>query len=216
MARVRRVHWKDSGGLFIVAQPSSREETDRRYRQEVDSRRRRVMTPRTSPISAASTFFYGPPDRRRRRAGRRQSQHPSPQPERPQRAQSWKASAVRGTSYATPVEVGIPSTELPSYRGRVRRKPILLALIVSAFFALNLPGASSSPPTLVAPVLSASVTGTEVSLTWTNAGGETSRPESPGPQSRSYAPIPCSTGIRGFPHQRPITISWSPSVSGIS
>jgi hypothetical protein len=72
------------------------------------------------------------------------------------------------------VEVGIPSTEPPSYRGHVRRKPILLALIFSAFFALNLPGASSAPPKLVAPVLSASVTGTEVSLTWTDAGRETS------------------------------------------
>jgi hypothetical protein len=56
----------------------------------------------------------------------------------------------------------------------VRRKPILLALIVSAFFALNVPGANSDPPKLVAPVLSASVTGTEVSLTWTDAGSETS------------------------------------------
>jgi parallel beta-helix repeat protein len=128
------------------------------------------MTPRTSPISAASTFFYGPPDRRRRRPGRRPSQHPSPQPEGPQQA----ASAVRGTSYTTPVEVGIPGTEPSSYRGRMRKKPILLALIVSAFFALNLPGANSAPPTLVAPVLSASVTGTEVSLKWTDAGGETS------------------------------------------
>src|SRR6266540_3055795 len=117
------------------------------------------MTPRTSPISLASTLFYGPPDRRRRRASRRQ--HPSPQPERPPPEQAWKASAVRGTSYASSVEVGIPSREPPSYRGHVRRKPILLALIFSAFFALNLPGASSSPPTLVAPVLSASVTGTE-------------------------------------------------------
>jgi hypothetical protein len=71
------------------------------------------------------------------------------------------------------VEVGIASTKPPSYRGHVRRKPILLALIVSAFFALNLPGASSAPPTLVAPVLSASATGTEVSLTWTDAGRET-------------------------------------------
>jgi parallel beta-helix repeat protein len=129
-----------------------------------------VMTPRTSPISAASTFFYGPPDRRRRRPGRRQSQHSSPQPERPQPA----ASAVRGTSYASSVEVGIPSTEPPSYRGHVRRKPILLALIFSAFFVLNLTRASSAPPTLVAPQLSASVTGTEVSLTWTDAGGENS------------------------------------------
>jgi hypothetical protein len=133
------------------------------------------MAPRTSPISAASTFFYGPPDRRRRRPGRRQSQHPSPQSERrPQPAQASKAFAVRGTSYASSVEVGIPSTDPPSYRGHVRRKPILLALIVSAFFALNVPGASSGPPKLVAPVLSASVTGTEVSLTWTDAGGETS------------------------------------------
>ena len=132
------------------------------------------MTPRTSPIPAASTFFYGPPDRRRRRAGRRQSKHPSPPPERPQPAQAWKASAVRGTSYASSVEVGIPSTEPPSYRGHVRSKPILLALIFSAFFVLNLTGASSAPPTLVAPVLSASVTGTEVSLTWTDAGGENS------------------------------------------
>src|SRR6266511_3001985 len=128
------------------------------------------MTPRTSPIATASTFFYGPPDRRGRRPGRRQSQHPSPQPERPQTA----ASPVRGTSYASSVEVGIPSAQPPSYRGRVRRKPIVLALIFSAFFALNLPGASSAPPQLVAPALSASVTGTEVSLTWTDAGGETS------------------------------------------
>src|SRR6266542_7000008 len=133
------------------------------------------MTPRTSPIPAASTFFYGPPDRRRRIPSRRQPQHPSPPPEpRPQPAQASKASAVRETPYASSVEVGIPSTEPPSYRGRVRRKPIVLALIFSAFFALNLPGASSAPPKLVAPVLSASVTGTEVSLTWTNAGGETS------------------------------------------
>jgi parallel beta-helix repeat protein len=72
------------------------------------------------------------------------------------------------------VEIGIPGKEPPSYRSHVRRKPILLALIASAFFALNLPGASSAPPTLVAPVLSASVTGTDVSLTWTDAGGETS------------------------------------------
>src|SRR6266511_2655230 len=127
------------------------------------------MTPRTSPIATASTFFYGPPDRRGRRPGRRQSQHPSPQPERPQTA----ASPVRGTSYASSVEVGIPSAQPPSYRGRVRRKPIVLALIFSAFFALNVPGANSGPPKLVAPVLSASVTGTEVSLTWTDAGRET-------------------------------------------
>jgi parallel beta-helix repeat protein len=123
----------------------------------------------------ASSFFYGPPDRRRRRTGRRQSQHPSPQSERrPQPPHAWKPSAVRGTSYAGSVEVGIPSREPPSYRGHVRRKPILLALIVSVFFALNLPGASSAPPKLVAPVLSAAVTGTEVPLTWTDAGGETS------------------------------------------
>ena len=133
------------------------------------------MTPRTSPISAASTFFYGSPDRRRRGTGRRKSKHPSPQPERrPQRAQAWKAFAVRGTSYASSVEVGIPNKEPPSYRGLVRRKPILLALIFSAFFVLKLTGASSAPPTVVAPVLSASVSGTEVSLTWTDAGGENS------------------------------------------
>jgi parallel beta-helix repeat protein len=128
------------------------------------------MKARPSEPFSASAFFYGPPDRRRRRPGRRQPQHSSPQPDRPQQA----ASAVRGTPYATPVEVGIPRTDPSSYRGHMRRKPILLALIVSAFFLLNLPGASSAPPTLVAPALSASVTGTEVSLTWTDAGRETS------------------------------------------
>jgi hypothetical protein len=80
------------------------------------------MTPRTSPIPSASTFFYDPPDRRQRSPGRRQSQHPSPQPERgPQPAQARKAPAVRGTSYASSVEVGIPSREPPSYRGHVTR-----------------------------------------------------------------------------------------------
>src|SRR6266508_1834502 len=80
------------------------------------------MTARTSPIPAASTFFYGPPDRRRRRAGTRQAQHPSPQPERrPQPEQARKASAVRETSYANSVEVGIPSKEPAAYRGHVAR-----------------------------------------------------------------------------------------------
>jgi hypothetical protein len=133
------------------------------------------MTARPSDPFSPLAFFYGPPNRRRRGAGRRQSQHPSPQSERPpQRLQAWKPSAVRGTSYAGSVEVGIPSREASSYLRLMRRKPILLFLIFSAFFALNLPGASSAPPKLVAPVLSASVTGTEVSLMWTDAGRETS------------------------------------------
>jgi hypothetical protein len=80
------------------------------------------MTARTSPIAAASTFFYGPPDRRRPRAGRAESEHPSPQPERPpQPQQAREASAVRGTTYASSVEVGIPSREPASYRGVLAR-----------------------------------------------------------------------------------------------
>lgn len=80
------------------------------------------MTARTSPIPAASTFFFGPPDRRRRTAGRRQDPHAFPQPERrPQPEQAQKVSAVRETSYAGSVKVGIPSKELASYRGQVAR-----------------------------------------------------------------------------------------------
>ncbi len=81
------------------------------------------MTARTPPIPPASTFFFGPPDRRRSRAGRRQAPHPSPHPERqPQPEQAQKASAVRETSYASSVKVGIPSKEPPSYRGHVARE----------------------------------------------------------------------------------------------
>jgi hypothetical protein len=75
------------------------------------------MTAHPSEPFSASAFVYGPPDRRRRRPGRRQSQQPSRQSDRPQQA----ASAVRGTSYAGSVEVGIPSREPPSYRGHVTR-----------------------------------------------------------------------------------------------
>jgi hypothetical protein len=80
------------------------------------------MAARTPPIPAASTFFFGPPDRRRRRAGRRPAPHPSPHPERrPQPEQVGKPSAVRETSYARSVELGIPSKEPASYRGHVAR-----------------------------------------------------------------------------------------------
>jgi hypothetical protein len=80
------------------------------------------MKARVSKPLAASPFFYGPPDLRRRKAGRHQSHLPSPQPERqPQPAQAWASSAVRGTTYAGSVEVGIRSGEPGSYRGHLAR-----------------------------------------------------------------------------------------------
>ena len=80
------------------------------------------MNARVSEPLTASPFFYGPPDRRRGKAGRSQSHLPSPLPERqPQPAQAWAGSVVRGTSYATSVEVGIPSEEPASYRGHLAR-----------------------------------------------------------------------------------------------
>jgi len=80
------------------------------------------MKARVSEPLAASPFFYGPPDLRRRKAGRPQSHLPSQQPEQqPQPAQAWASSAVRGTTYASFVEVGIPSGEPGSYRGRLAR-----------------------------------------------------------------------------------------------
>src|SRR5881396_539570 len=80
------------------------------------------MNPRVSEPLAASPFSYGPPDRRRREAGRPQSHLPSPLPERqPQPTQASAASAVRGTSYESSVEVGIPSREPASYRGHLAR-----------------------------------------------------------------------------------------------
>ena len=80
------------------------------------------MTAHVSEPLVASPFFYGPPDRRRPKTGRPQSHLRSPQPERrPQPAEVLAGSAVRGTSYASSVEVGIPSGEPGSYRGHLAR-----------------------------------------------------------------------------------------------
>jgi hypothetical protein len=57
---VRRVHWKDSGGLLFFAQPSSREEVHRRYRQEVDSRRRQSNDSSYPPDPGSINVFLWP------------------------------------------------------------------------------------------------------------------------------------------------------------